>query len=76
MNVDLEQVVWDVMFQSVGRSLTVEQVAQKVADYLQDDIRAVLNRLDKAGHLTSVHGGGGYQTVYRMPLIERREERI
>ena len=51
-------------------ALTVAQVADQVAKRLQDEIRAILNALDKDGQLRSVHGGGSYQTQYIKPQLE------
>ena len=52
-------------------ALTVDQVAQKVAEKLQDDIRVILNEL--AGtELDKVPGGGGYRTYYKSRPLTRR----
>jgi hypothetical protein len=50
----------------------VDQVAQAVAEKAKDEIRSILNTLDKKGELHSVHGGGGYRTVYKSPPVDRR----
>lgn len=53
-------------------ALTVDQVAQKVAERLHDDIRSILNELVKDETLRSVHGGGGYRSTYMSPPLTRR----
>jgi hypothetical protein len=68
---NLEYEVRTVMRQSAN-ALTVDQVAQAVAERAKDEIRSILNTLDKKGELHSVHGGGGYRTVYKSPPVDRR----
>jgi hypothetical protein len=68
---NLEHEVRTVMRQS-AKALTVDQVTQEVAERIKDEIRSILNTMDKNGELTSVHGGGGYSTYYKAPSIERR----
>jgi hypothetical protein len=68
---DLKSEVRAVMLGS-KTALTVDQVAAEVAERIKGEIRSILNSLDKAGELTSVHGGGSYRTQYVARTIERR----
>ncbi len=68
---DLRSEVRTVM-QHSKNALTVDQVANEVAQRIKREIRSVLNTLVKGGELTSVHGGGGYQTYYHSAAIKRR----
>ena len=69
---DLKSEVRKVMQRST-KALTVDQVAAGAAESLQQGIRTILNELVKDEELTSVHGGGGYQTHYHAPPFRRRE---
>jgi predicted transcriptional regulator of viral defense system len=68
---NLENEIHTIMRQS-AKALTVDQVAQEVAERAKDEIRSILNTLNKNGELHSVHGGGGYSTVYKAPPVKRR----
>ena len=71
---NLEHEVRTVMRQS-AKALTVDQVTQEVAERIKDEIRSILNIMDKDGELTSVRGGGRggyYKTCYKALPVERR----
>jgi isopentenyl phosphate kinase len=68
---NLEHEVRTITHQSAD-ALTVDQVAQKVAEKIKDEIRSIVNALTKHGELHSVHGGGSYSTHYKAPSIKRR----
>jgi hypothetical protein len=70
-HMDLEHEVRAVMRQS-AYALTVDQVTQEIAAPIKGEIRSILNTLAKNDELRSVHGGGGYSTVYKAPSVERR----
>jgi predicted transcriptional regulator len=67
---DLENHVRAIMRYS-AKALTVSQVASELSKQIEEEVRAVLNRMLKNGELTSVHGGGSYQTCYRTPELRR-----
>jgi hypothetical protein len=69
--VDLENEIRAVMCQNVN-ALTVDQVTQKVAERIKEEVRIILNGLVAKQELESVHGGGGYQTHYKAPPIKLR----
>jgi hypothetical protein len=68
---NLENEVRTIMHQSKD-ALTVDQVAQELAERIKGEIRSILNALVKKQELESVHGGGGYSTVYKAAPIRRR----
>ena len=68
---NLEGEVRAVMHES-RNALTVDQVAQEVAERIKGEIRSILNALVEKRELTSVHGGGGYSTHYKAAPIKRR----
>jgi Fe2+ or Zn2+ uptake regulation protein len=68
---NLRQEVLTVMRQSEN-ALTVNQVTAEVAERMKDEVREILNALAEEDELSSVHGGGGYQTYYRAKVVRRR----
>jgi hypothetical protein len=66
---NLEDHVRAVM-EEAKHSLTVEQVAEQVAERQQNEIRDILNALAKRGDVKSIHGGGSYQTQYIKPEFQ------
>jgi len=69
---DLENEVRTILSRSVT-ALTVDEVAQVVAKRLKDEIRSILNTMDKKKELTSIRGSGPrYRTRYKARPIARR----
>ena len=68
---DLAFHVQEVMDASTN-ALTVDEVSRGVADRLRAEIKAILNGFAKSGRVTTVHGGGGYQSVYKAAPLSRR----
>jgi hypothetical protein len=63
---DLKREVRTVMQHSKD-ALTVDQVANEVAEKIKGEIQSILNALVEDAELTSVHGGGSYPTYYHSP---------
>jgi hypothetical protein len=69
---DLENEVHTILSQSTI-ALSVDEVAQELAERFKDEIRSILNTMDKKNELTSVRGSGPrYRTQYKARPIERR----
>ncbi|MDN3274759.1 hypothetical protein QWJ07_10920 [Frankia sp. RB7] len=68
---NLEEKLRTIMRQSEN-ALTVSQVAVELSKQMEDEVRLALNAMVKNGELQSVHGGGGYQTYYHVPPLQRR----
>jgi hypothetical protein len=47
-----------------GRFLSVGELAKRIAPLRERDVRDRLNTLFKKGYLNSIHGGGGWPSVY------------
>lgn len=61
---DLETEIRAVM-SDAEKSLTVEEVTDRILPKLQNEVRSALNTLVRAGELNAVHGGGTFKTMYR-----------
>ena len=68
---NLEAEVRAVMRES-RNALTVDQVAQEVAERIKGEIRSILNALVEKKELHCIHGGGGYKSTYKAAPIKRR----
>jgi hypothetical protein len=69
---DLRAIVLDVLATDFSRAFEFDEVVKGVADRLEDDIRAMLNKLHKEGQIERHPGGKPYQTRYQGKPIKRR----
>jgi hypothetical protein len=68
---DLNEEVRAVMG-SAEKAMTVNEVVDRIADRIRNDVRDILNGLTKDQVLQSVRGGGGHETHYHLRPMKRR----
>jgi hypothetical protein len=69
---DLRKEISAIMLNENRKAFTVSEIIERLKPKLEREARAVMNDMAKTGEATSVHGGGGYTTSYKIASILRR----
>jgi hypothetical protein len=69
---DLRKEISAIMVNENRKAFTVSEIIERLKPKLEREARAVMNDMAETGEATSVQGGGGYTTYYKIVSILRR----
>jgi hypothetical protein len=69
---DLRKEISAIMLNENHKAFTVSEIIERLKPKLEHEARAVMNDMALTGEATSVHGGGGCATYYKIVSIRRR----
>jgi hypothetical protein len=72
MAMDLRKEISAIMLNESSKAFTASEIVERLKPILEREARIVMNDMVETGEATSVHGGGGYATYYKLTSITRR----